>query len=297
MGTGLTFGEYVELRLRSAADADRAFQRAAEMEREEMFPMNTATASSHLRSRGEALWPEMYSLKCLQEKKAAHSPYYWQALYQQNPIAEGSSEWPADYFGPKIFFGDWPTHWRCKTVALDPSKGADAQFGDYSAFVMLMVTPEGTLYVDADLGRRNTDVMIETALEIQRTFRPDWFGIEINQFQELLGGEMVRRANQRKMMLEFCRINNQVNKLVRIRRLTPYLAQGRIRFKGDSPGARLLVEQLRDFPHADYDDGPDALEMAERLAREMLRRGPKETYFTRVRVARDPWDPPGGAHF
>ena len=66
-------------------------------------------------------------------------------------------------------------------------------------------------------------------------------------------------------------INNTVNKQVRIRRLTPYLAQGRLRFKGDSPGARLLVEQLRDFPLADHDDGPDALEMAVRLAGDLLR--------------------------
>jgi len=34
--------------------------------------------------------------------------------------------------------------------------------------------------------------------------------------------------------------------------------------------ARLLVEQMRDFPNADHDDGPDALEMAQRLASKLL---------------------------
>ena len=65
-------------------------------------------------------------------------------------------------------------------------------------------------------------------------------------------------------------LNNHVNKLVRIRRLTPYLSRRIVRFKGDSPGARLLVEQMRDFPNADHDDGPDALEMAQRLASGLL---------------------------
>lgn len=65
-------------------------------------------------------------------------------------------------------------------------------------------------------------------------------------------------------------INNHTNKLVRIRSLTQYLSQGAIRFKGSSPGARLLVEQLRDFPLGDHDDGPDALEMAIRLAADLL---------------------------
>lgn len=65
-------------------------------------------------------------------------------------------------------------------------------------------------------------------------------------------------------------IHNQIKKIVRIRRLTPYLAKRQIRFKGGSRGARLLVEQLRDFPNGDHDDGPDALEMAFRLAAELL---------------------------
>ena len=73
------------------------------------------------------------------------------------------------------------------------------------------------------------------------------------------------------MLLPLYTINNTVNKLVRIRRLTPHLAAGRIRFKGDSPGARLLVEQLRDFPNGDHDDGPDALEMALRVLGDLLR--------------------------
>jgi len=34
---------------------------------------------------------------------------------------------------------------------------------------------------------------------------------------------------------------------------------------------RLLVEQLKQFPLAEHDDGPDALEMAIRLAAEMVR--------------------------
>jgi hypothetical protein len=36
------------------------------------------------------------------------------------------------------------------------------------------------------------------------------------------------------------------------------------------PSTKLLVDQLREFPIAKHDDGPDALEMAVRLAAEML---------------------------
>jgi len=110
----------------------------------------------------------------------------------------------------------------------------------------------------------------DTALEIQRKFRPDWFGIEANQFQQLLASDIQQRSVELSIPIPFYTIQNNVNKLVRIRRLTPLLSQGMLRFKGGSPGARLLVEQLRDFPNGDHDDGPDALEMAIRLASDLL---------------------------
>ena len=56
-----------------------------------------------------------------------------------------------------------------------------------------------------------------------------------------------------------------VPKVARIRRLSQYVINRELRFKGDSPGCRLLVDQLMDFPLAEHDDGPDALEMCMRL--------------------------------
>ena len=222
------------------------------------------------REPGEALWPEMYSARRLEQIKEGRTAYYWQALYQQNPQGEGGSEWPDEYFGRHIWFEDWPSDWRIRSVALDPSKGQDSNFGDYAAFAMLVVGVDGTLYVDADLVRRPTSVLVQIALDIQRHFRSDCFGVEVNQFQQLLADEMIAESNRQGVMLPVWTLNNHVPKVVRIRRLTPWLTQGKLRFKADSPGARLLVEQLRDFPHGDHDDGPDALEMAMRLASDVL---------------------------
>ena len=68
---------------------------------------------------------------------------------------------------------------------------------------------------------------------------------------------------------------------VRIRTwITPDLHSGLWRFR-DTPGTRLLVRQLRMFPVADHDDGPDAVASARELAVvlcndkvEQQRRGP-----------------------
>lgn len=222
------------------------------------------------RMPGEALWPEVYSAEHLERVRESHTDYYWQAMYQQNPLAEGAMEWPEKWFGPDIWFDQWPQYCQIKTVALDPSKGTDAKHGDYSAFVMLLVDQQGILYVDADLARRNCELIVDTAIEIQRQFQPHAFAIEENQFQHLLVSIVNERSTRAGVPMPIYTVNNSVNKQVRIRRLTQYLGQKQIRFKAGSHGAKLLVNQLREFPLAEHDDGPDALEMAIRLAGEML---------------------------
>ena len=222
------------------------------------------------RAPGEPLWPEVYTHEHLLRVKSSRTNYYWRAMYQQDPLAEGSTEWPESFFGPSIWFDEWPEKWWCRAMALDPSKERDARFGDYSAFVMLQFMIDGVCYVDADLLVRNVSVISETALELCRSFQPDGFAIETNQFQELLASEISRLAIERRCPMPIYTIDNHVPKIVRIRRLTSLLAQGRIKFKAGSPGARLLVEQLRDFPNGDHDDGPDALEMAVRIGGQLI---------------------------
>jgi predicted phage terminase large subunit-like protein len=104
-----------------------------------------------------------------------------------------------------------------------------------------------------------------------RIFGPDAFGIETNQFQELLAADFEQEfLRQQVLGVRPWTLDNRVNKLVRIRRLGPLLSSQRLRFKTRSPSTKLLVEQMRSFPVGDHDDGPDALEMAMRLAGTLL---------------------------
>lgn len=215
----------------------------------------------------ETLWPEvedLYALMCLRAEQGRSA---FAREKQNSPIPPETCEWPEEYFDGPIWFDDWPARLRVKTMALDPSKGGDARRGDYSALVMLGIDAAGVLYVDADLARRPTPEIVAGGVAWHRAFQPDVFGVEANQFQELLA-ELFEAEFRRQGLLgpRPQPIENRTAKVVRIRRIGPYLAAKRLRFKRNSPGARLLVEQLRLFPAADHDDGPDALEMALRLA-------------------------------
>ena len=217
------------------------------------------------------LWPEVEDLYTLMSMRAESGRTAFEREKQNSPVNPELCEWPESYFDEGVWFDAWPGNLVVKTMALDPSKGSDARRGDFSAIVLLGVDRQGVLYVEADLARRPTPEIVADAAESFRRHRPDVFGVEANQFQDLLVGEF--EAEFRRQGILAARpvpIENHTPKPVRIRRLGPYLSSRRLRFKSGSPGTRLLVEQLQMFPVADHDDGPDALEMALRLAIEVL---------------------------
>jgi predicted phage terminase large subunit-like protein len=217
------------------------------------------------------LWPAEEDLYTLMRMRADSGRAAFEREKQSSPYNPDLCEWPESYFESAPWFDVWPVGLRVKTMALDPSKGQDARRSDYSAFVLLGIDEQGMLYLEADLARRPTPQIVADGVELYRRFRPDAFGIEANQFQELLGSAFVEEFRRQGILgVQPWTINNHVNKLVRIRRLGPYLATRRLCFKAQSPSTELLVEQLREFPLGDHDDGPDAAEMAIRLAGEML---------------------------
>ena len=219
----------------------------------------------------ELLWPDeepLYALMCMRAESGRAA---FDREKQGVPLNPELCEWPEEYFaGAELWFDEWPAALAVRTIAIDPSKGRDAKRGDYSAIVLVGIDAAGIVYVDAELFRRPTPELTAAALERCEEFRPDAVGLETNHFQELLGDELVREA-QRRGRADFApwTLTNTTAKAVRIRRLGPLLAQRRLRFRTRSAGARLLVGQLRDFPCGDHDDGPDALEMAYRLAMEI----------------------------
>lgn len=164
---------------------------------------------------------------------------------------------------------NWPDKFDLRFMAVDPSKGKDAKKGDYSAIVFIGVTV-GKVFVDSDLARRPVDRLVRDVIEFQRRHKAHAIGIEANTFQELIGPEIARVAAESRDMvpLPLYQITNTINKELRIGRLGPYLSRKELMFKNTASN-RLLVQQLKEFPNGDHDDGPDALEMAIRLGMEV----------------------------
>lgn len=213
---------------------------------------------------GQALWPERWPLETLKQIQKDKTPYWWQAMYQQRPGLFGENSWPESYF-TDIMTGEWPATFDSGAIAIDPALGKDKKRGDYSA-VVFVGSHNKKLYVDSWMGRVPPPTLVEQSIGMYVRYHPNVMGCEENGFQELLG-PLFRQAFDAKGLIaaSVTPIISTTDKTVRIESLTPLLSRGLLRIRNGSAHNRLLLAQLRAFPNADHDDGPDALEMATRL--------------------------------
>jgi len=177
------------------------------------------------------------------------------------------AEWLPEYF-EDCDFDEWPDESRggIKVLSLDSSKGKGGKTGDYSAFVKTLWT-DGLLYLDADMRNdRDSNVISSTAVELYCQWQPHYFVVEEEMGQDLLIADMHKIADERKLLMAITPMGtDKINKEVRIRRWTPYISRRQVRFKSNSPGAKLLKEQFMSFPLGEHDDGPDAGEYGLRM--------------------------------
>lgn len=215
----------------------------------------------------ELLWPEkepLYDLMTWREDKGETA---FEAEKQGNAAATGATEFRSELFSGSIWFDTWPSL-TLKAMALDPSKGQNER-NDYSAYVWGGLAEDGRIYVDANIERRDATKLVDDGIEIYRDFRPHSVGIESVMFQQLLVPIFRSRLQNSQLIMPIRELYPHEQKVVRIRKLTPYLTSGQIRFHAGSRGAEMLVDQLKWFPTGQHDDGPDALQMLIELLQSM----------------------------
>lgn len=217
------------------------------------------------RAEGEALWPTRWPVEVLDKQRRLMGPYWWQAQYQGVPGQYGRNEWPATYFANIWAQEDeWPDRPIFSACALDPSKGAHEDSGDFQA-ACYAAFHSGVLWLDFDVDRRPVPQMMRDFSRFCCDRRPGIVGIEANAFQDLLAPDYVKACQDINYAVTAPElIVNTVNKLVRIMRLATYFDARAIRVRRNAGGEEFL-RQARAFPNGDHDDALDAAEMAIRL--------------------------------
>ncbi len=232
---------------------------------------------------GTALWPERYPAKKLLSIKRDHelagTSFVWHGLYQQDAASCSElTDWPASYWKEPFFYTEKPVFTPIfRLLSLDPSLGKDKKVGDFQALLYSEIDQQGTLWVDDPILIRVPLTQLEDlTCAMLDMHRPDACAIETNNFQELVAANISAKRPTapiwayNQMRAEAKHAGAGKGKEVDIRMLlTPILSRHDVRIR-DTPQGRILGQQLRDFPLASHDDGPDALALTVRLWNDLL---------------------------
>ncbi len=176
------------------------------------------------------------------------------------------------FFKPRTYSDDQlpPYHQLDVVMTVDPSMGQTDK-SDFSAIIALGTErKKGQMYtLVADIQRRHPDKIIDDLFThaqhlLRSGLKLSAVGIEEVQFQAFFKDECAKRAKQHRLHLPIVPVRNQVAKDLRIESMEPSINNGYVLIHEKHT---LLLSQLENYPKAKK-DGPDALEMAIRLARE-----------------------------
>lgn len=238
----------------TAGADDEEAKEAAEAEALAFYQANKAAMDA-----GAVMsWPDvrpLYRLMCM--RATDHDAF---SQEQQNEAGNDDTapfktlQFWVDRRNDWLFFG-----------AIDPSLGKQNKKRDPSA-ILVGGLNRNTMVLDvveADICRRVPDLIISRAIDLQAEYQCLAWGVETVQFQEFMYTELLKRAALMGIAFPGIPMPENVEKELRIISLQPHVNNGKIRTHR-SHG--VLNEQLKFWPEADHDDGPDALEKLWKLA-------------------------------
>lgn len=154
--------------------------------------------------------------------------------------------------------------------AMDPSTGQSrakaGKMGDFTCIVTGKIDDKGRLFVHSDWTRRvPPTVYIKSVFDLHEQWDYEKFAVETNLYRNLLLPNLqaerasLEREHKKVIKLPFYDVETVENKEKRIYTLEPKITNGWILLNRNlSPE---FFNQLDEFPKADHDDCPDAMEM------------------------------------
>lgn len=202
-------------------------------------------------------WPAARPLLTLMKERADdHSAF--DSEYQNDPINSEEA-----IFGELHFWVNRLDEW-VPFGAVDPSIGKNRTADPSAILVGGYQREKGILDVlVADIKRRTPDKTISDVIQYQKEFLCLVWAVESVQFQEFFRTELIKRSAAARVPVPARPFKQHTDKGLRIESLQPHVANGLIRFHSSQI---TLLSQLRHYPKADHDDGPDALHMLWKIA-------------------------------
>jgi hypothetical protein len=206
----------------------------------------------------------------LAEERLDLGPQWYAQEYDCDFSTQAGALWPGEYFLDGIWYDEAPGPFLRSVLSIDTSRGKITS--DYQALVLGRLDLLGHHWVDADLVKLDDERFVRHCVARIEEWQPDVSVIETNAGGAAVFARLASTLIGGRYPIVVGRYHASTeNKQVRIAAtLTSQLSRGTIHLRRGSPGCRLLLQQMREFPLAEYADGPDALQMGLELQKELL---------------------------
>ena len=216
---------------------------------------------------GSPLWPEFWDKDALLSIKGSLPPSKWEAQWQQNPTASGSTVirrewwkiWEKDKIPPlKYIIQAYDTAFSKKETA------------DYSAITTWGVFEpeeggkEAIMLLDAQRGRWNFPELKEVAFEEHQYWEPDMVIVEAKASGIPLIDELQARGIPAMAFSPGRRTRGRggVDKSLRMHLCSPLFEAGMVWAPQDKRFAEEVIDEVSSFPNGDHDDFCDSMTLA-----------------------------------
>jgi predicted phage terminase large subunit-like protein len=208
------------------------------------------------RKNGEALWPERFGLKYLNDFKA-RNPVGFSALYQQQPTPEDG-----DFFRTDHLLGyrreDLPSNLRIY-AASDHAVGIK-QENDRTCLLIVGVDEKGVIWLlDCWWKREKTDKVVEAMLALMKKWKPLVWWAESGHISKSIGPFLYKRMREEKI---FINIHEQVpsaDKVTRAQSIQARASMGMVKWPTFEHWCEASRQECLKFPQARHDDFVDTI--------------------------------------
>lgn len=219
-----------------------------------------------LRSKGEALHPERYDIKKLEQIKRTISPRFWSALYQQNPVPDDGAYFLKEHFRR----GGIPHVARSNVFIAWDFAISEKKQNDYTVGTVLLQDENDTLHVAEQLRFKSGDALfiVEAILNLSKKWYTSGqrLGFEDGQIYRAIESLLKKRMRERREYPSIQVLKPITDKLARARPLQGRMQQGRVSFNNDAEWYDVCRLEMLRFPAGAHDDCVDSVSWAVQMA-------------------------------
>jgi predicted phage terminase large subunit-like protein len=214
------------------------------------------------RKPGEALWPERFTQKYLEEIRAT-DPRGFAALYQGRPGPKDGVFFRSEDLVTYNKMDDVPAFHTMRFYGASDHAVSIARVADKTCLIIVGVDEKDNIWVMPDMvwERLDSHAAVESMLVLMRKYKPQFWWAEGGAITKSIGPFLRRRMQEKQVFCAIDPISPAADKQQRAQAIQARTAMKMVHFPGFTRWWSDGQDQILKFPHGAKDDLVDALSL------------------------------------